>query len=96
MIRVPRELFALRAEAAGVPLADAMACVVEESGGMLTVDASHPAYPRARPGLGDMVAAGLDAVGITKARVEAIVGGPCGCDQRREILNDVGRRFGIG
>lgn len=48
------------------------------------------------PGLGDMTAAGLAAVGITKERVEAIVGGPCGCDERQEALNEFGRRFGIG
>jgi hypothetical protein len=48
------------------------------------------------PGLGDMVAAGLNAVGITKERVSAIVGGPCGCDKRQAALNDIGRKFGIG
>ena len=48
------------------------------------------------PGLGDMVAAGLNAVGITKERVSAIVGGDCGCDKRQEALNDIGRKFGIG
>jgi hypothetical protein len=49
-----------------------------------------------RMGLGDYVAAGLSAVGITKPFVEAIVGGPCGCDQRQEALNDFGRALGIG
>lgn len=43
-----------------------------------------------------MVAAGLTAVGITKERVAAVVGGDCGCDQRQEALNDLGRKFGIG
>jgi hypothetical protein len=52
--------------------------------------------PPVRPGLGDMVAAGLNAVGITKERVSAIVGGPCGCDKRQAALNDLGRKFGIG
>ena len=50
----------------------------------------------ARPGLGDMVAAGLSAVGITKERVSAIVGGDCGCKERQEALNKLGRKFGIG
>lgn len=44
------------------------------------------------PGLGDMVAAGLSAVGITKERVEAVVG-PCGCDERQELLNRLGHEW---
>lgn len=47
-------------------------------------------------GLGDLVAAGLSAVGITKKRVEALVGGPCGCAERQEALNALGRSLGIG
>lgn len=38
-------------------------------------------------GLGDMVAAGLSAIGITKQRVEAVVGGPCGCPERQAAMN---------
>lgn len=48
------------------------------------------------PGLGDMVAAGLSAVGITKDRVSAIAGGDCGCVERQEWLNRLGRMIGIG
>lgn len=51
-------------------------------------------------GLGDIVAAGLDAIGITKARAQAVaqaVGlAHCGCEQRQRLLNDLGRRVGIG
>jgi hypothetical protein len=49
-----------------------------------------------RPGLGDLVAAGLSAVGITPERVSAVTGRPCGCKERQAKLNDLGRRFGIG
>lgn len=49
-----------------------------------------------RPGLGDMVAAGLSAVGITKERVSKMLGKPCGCAKRQAKLNDLGRRLGIG
>ena len=49
-----------------------------------------------RPGLGDMVAAGLSAIGITKERVSAVVGRDCGCPKRQEALNELGRRVGIG
>lgn len=55
-----------------------------------------PPIMRCRPGLGDMIAFGLDAVGITKQRVEALVGGPCGCAERQEDLNTLGRSLGIG
>jgi hypothetical protein len=49
-----------------------------------------------RPSLGDMVAAWLSAIGITKERVSAVVGGDCGCAKRQEALNELGRRVGIG
>ena len=49
-----------------------------------------------RPGLGDMVAAGLSAVGITKERVSKLAGGDCGCAKRQAALNALGRRVGIG
>jgi hypothetical protein len=47
------------------------------------------------PGLGDMVAAGLSAIGITKERVSALAGGDCGCSKRQEKLNELGRKIGI-
>ena len=48
-------------------------------------------------GLGDMVAAGLEAIGITKARVSAALGvEDCGCSKRQEALNVLGRNLGIG
>lgn len=71
-------------------------CIVIKDGDTITVDETHPAYPHAKPGLGDMVASGLSAVGITKQRVSAIVGGDCGCQKRQEALNALGRRLGIG
>lgn len=59
------------------------------------------ATPRAaRPGLGDMVAAGLDAIGVTQDRVQSVatrVGiRDCGCKRRQQRLNELGRRIGIG
>jgi hypothetical protein len=50
-----------------------------------------------KPGLGDMVAAGLSAVGITPERVSKALGvKDCGCKKRQQRLNDIGRKFGIG
>lgn len=75
----------------------AVACITHDYGdGWVEVDTEHPAYPRAKPGLGDMVAAGLSAIGITKERASAVVGGDCGCKKRQEALNNIGRKFGIG
>ena len=48
------------------------------------------------PGLGDMVASALSAVGITPERISAITGKPCGCKKRQQQLNALGRRLGIG
>lgn len=47
------------------------------------------------PGLGDMAAAILETVGVTKGRVQAVLGG-CGCEQRQQWLNEVGYKLGIG
>lgn len=51
---------------------------------------------RAKPGLGDMVKAGLSAIGITEERVSKVIGRPCGCSKRAEALNALGRKIGIG
>ena len=49
-----------------------------------------------KPGLGDYVAKGLSAIGITKERVSKVLGKPCGCGKRQQRLNELGRKFGIG
>jgi hypothetical protein len=46
-----------------------------------------------QPGLGDLVAAGLASIGITKDRVEALVRGPCRCDERAALLNAAGAKW---
>jgi hypothetical protein len=47
-------------------------------------------------GLGDIVKAGLSAIGITEQRVSKAIGRPCGCGKRAEKLNELGKKFGIG
>lgn len=44
-------------------------------------------------GLGDYVAAGLSAVGITPERVSAALGRPCGCKQRQQAWNAAGAKY---
>jgi hypothetical protein len=80
----------------GYTLDEVRPCIVSEDGDVITVDETHASYPRAKPGLGDMVAAGLSAVGITKERVSKLAGGDCGCAKRQAALNALGRRVGIG
>jgi hypothetical protein len=76
---------------------DPDSCITHDYGdGWVEVDETHPAYPRAKPGLGDMVASGLSAIGVTKERVSKAVGGDCGCHKRQEALNELGRKIGIG
>lgn len=96
MIVCHRRTLEARCRQRGYTLEQVMPCVVSQDGERWTVDETHQAYPRARPGLGDMVAAGLKAVGITPERVSAVTGKPCNCKRRQNALNRIGRRFGIG
>jgi hypothetical protein len=81
----------------GYTLDEVRPCIVSEDGDTITVDETHAAYPRAKSGLGDYVAAGLSAVGITPERVSVVLGvKDCGCKKRQARLNKLGRRFGIG
>ena len=96
MITGRRESFDARCRERGYSLEDVRPCIVSEDGDMITVDETHPKYPRARPGLGDMVKAGLSAIGITEERVSKAIGRECGCSKRAEKLNELGRKIGIG
>lgn len=53
-----------------------------------------------RNGLGDRVAAGLSAIGITKERAQTIAAAAgvsdCGCAGRQAALNEFGYALGIG
>lgn len=77
----------------GYSLEEVRECIVSESGDDIVVDETHPAYPRPRPGLGDYVATALSAIGITKPRVEAAVGRPCGCRERQAAMNAAGAKW---
>ena len=97
MITGSRVAFESRCRERGYTLDEVRPCIVSENGDTITVDETHPAYPRQRnPGLGDMVASALSAVGITKERVSKAIGKPCGCAKRQQALNRIGRKFGIG
>jgi len=53
-----------------------------------------------KSGLGDRIAEGLSAVGITKDRVQAVAHAvgieDCGCAERQQLLNQLGHKLGIG
>lgn len=91
--RCTRAWFAARCRMAGKKPEDCERCVVADDGKTLRVDAQHEGYPR--PGLGDRVAAGLAAVGVTEERVARVTGRPCACKKRREALNELGRSVGL-
>lgn len=97
VIRCHRRHLEARCRERGYRPEDVAACIVQADGDELVVDETHAAYPRARPGLGDYVAAGLSAVGITKERVSAALGRPCGCGERQAALNAWGAKtLGVG
>lgn len=96
---------AARAKERGYDLESILPCLLADLGdGWFEVDVEHEAYPRARnsaiapqkSGLGDIVAKWLSSVGITKERLAVILGGDCGCADRQEALNALGRKIGIG
>ena len=101
MTQCTRQAFEARCLARGYSVAEASACIVSEDGDTLTVDRDHPAFPsRVREGftplgLGDVVAAGLAALGITKERVSAVLG-DCACSKRQAWMNEQGKKLGIG
>lgn len=39
--------------------------------------------------LGDLIESALNEIGVTKEAVEAWVGAPCGCEERKEKLNQI-------
>jgi hypothetical protein len=65
----------------------------------MPVSAAH-VKRNCRPGLGDRIASALSAAGITKARAQAVAKAVglegCGCAERQQLLNELGRRIGIG
>ena len=94
MIRCQRHHLEQRAVERGYPFESVVDCIVAtHPDGSIDVDETHPAYPR--PGIGDAVAAGLAAVGITPERITKATGKPCGCGKRKRALNRLGRRLGV-
>jgi hypothetical protein len=93
MITGLRSHFDARCRERGYTFEQVRPCIVSEDGDRLVVDETHPAYPRAKPGLGDMVKATLSAVGITEERVSKAIGAPCGCGKRAAKLNELGHRY---
>jgi hypothetical protein len=99
MIRCRLHHLEARCRQRGYTLEQVLPCIVSQDGDRLVVDEAHPVYPRAKPGLGDMVAAGLSAVGITKERVGAVAAAvgvkDCGCAKRQAALNRLGEKLGL-
>ena len=99
MIRCERHHLKARCRERGYTFEEVRPCIVAEHGDTITVDETHPAYPREKPGLGDRVADGLAALGITKERVQAVASAvgikDCGCRGRQAALNKLGEKLGL-
>lgn len=102
VIATPEEMFERACRASGTTAEAAAACVIKRSGGLVFINTSSPSAPsiirtatgepqKEPKGLGDLVADGLSAIGITKERVSKIAGRDCGCKKRQEALNRLGK-----
>lgn len=60
-----------------------------ENGESAHVETNYGKYLGCSGGLGDLIENALTKVGITKERVEQWVGGPCGCEERKQKLNNL-------
>lgn len=81
-------------EARNISPEEAAASVVSRQDGFVVFRATRGGKTAAveSPGLGDRVAAGLAAVGITKERVSKAIGRDCGCAKRQAALNKLGQQ----
>lgn len=93
MITGRRTSFENRCIQRGYDLQAAWACVVEDNGELITVDETHPAYPRSRTpvkpfaiptgGAGTELKALLSKIGIKSSPT-------CSCNKRAKIMDDNG------
>lgn len=84
MITGPRSKFESRCRERGYTLDEVRACIVSEDGDTITVDETHKAYPRAKPGLSQK------AANFAASAAKHIAAGMPQCsDEERE------RRFAI-
>ena len=86
MITGPRSLFEARCRERGYTLEQVRPCIVSQAGDQITVDETHPAYPRAKPGVSIITKAANFA---TSAAKHIAAGMPQCSDAERE------RRFAI-
>lgn len=91
--RIPHSDFVVICNSQGLGITSVLPCIVGSfKNGDLAIETSHPAAPKVYSGLGDYVADGLAAVGITKERVSKVLGRDCGCKKRQQLLNKIGQK----
>ena len=95
MIEIERKMFESFCALEEWPIDLAKDAIVKETNTMIFLDNSKlPTHPQLRHrrglGLGDLVAKILAALGITPKRVSKMLGRSCGCNKRKQKLNQVG------
>lgn len=88
MITGPRSQFDARLRERGYTLEEVRACIVSEDGDQITVDETHPAYPRAKPL--DSPSVLTKAMNFAKSAVNHVASGMPMCTQEQ-----VDQRFAI-
>ena len=93
MIKATLKQLEDRATERGYTLEQVRGCIVEQlADGFVLVNENHKKYPHAKKYLGDKIADGLAALGITPQRVSKLMGGDCGCNKRKEKLNELHKK----
>ena len=91
MIEVDRDFFNTWCADNRLPLEAARDAVVKETNEIIFIDETQlPNYKPPRYGLGDYVAKLLAAIGITPKRFSKMLGRSCGCNKRKQKLNEAG------
>lgn len=91
MLEMHDSLFEIEVKARQLTDEQIQQLLLERVGEWVKIDETHPAWCSkcSQKKLGDMVADGLAAVGITPERVSKIMGRDCGCKKRKQKLNEL-------
>lgn len=91
MLMMPAFFFEMQVKARQLTDEQVQQLLIEHDGENVKIDETHPAWCSScsKKKLGDRVADGLAAFGITPERVSKIMGRDCGCKKRKQKLNEL-------